>query len=117
MIRIKDKEYSGSILLDDGERLVVSISTTDSFEEVAESICDVTVVTEVFSDGTETKHVVTAPICAKIIAKFVYSLEFSTKPSDVEELEKKIAEQRKVIESMSSDMDAMLIAMLEVISK
>ncbi|MBQ7540686.1 MAG: hypothetical protein IJT44_00155 [Clostridia bacterium] len=114
MIKIKDKVYSGSILLDADYRLIVSVCTTDRFEEVAESICDVTCVTEVFSDGTETTHVVTAPICAKIISTYVYSLEFSTKPSETQELENRIAEQNEIIESLSSDLDAMLIAMLEV---
>lgn len=114
MIKLNNKEYSGSVLLHDEERLVVSINTADRFEDVAQSICNVTSVTEIFANGSEDTHVVTAPVAAKIVAKSVYSLEFSTKPTKTQALENKIAEQNAIIESLSSDLDSMLIAMLEV---
>lgn len=113
MIKIKNKEYSGNILLNNDERLVVSVCTIEKFEDVAHFICDVTSVTETFPDGSEKTYVVTAPVAAKVVAKNVYSLEFSTKPTEMQELENKIAEQNAIIESMSSDFDSMLVAMLE----
>lgn len=113
MIKLNDKEYSGSILLNTDERLVVSICTVERFEDVAQFICNVTSVTETLPDGSENTYLVTAPVSAKVVTKNVYSLEFSTKPTKTQELENKIAEQSVVIDNMSSDLDSMLIAMLE----
>ena len=106
MIRIKNREYSGQVISTLDDMLVVTVHTADDFNEVAQSIVNVTEIIETDAEGNSTVYNVTAPISAGIVSQYVYMLKFSTKPTPAKIMQDKIQEQSEMI-------DALLVALLE----
>lgn len=106
MVKIKNQEYSGQVISTLDDVLIVTVHTADDFNEVAQSIANVTEITETDAEGNVRVYNVTAPISAGIISPCVYSLKFSTKPTPMKVMQDKLSEQSEAI-------DALLIALLE----
>jgi len=106
MVKIKNREYSGQVMQTLDDMLIVTVHTVDDFNEVAQSIVNVTEITETDAEGNTKVYNVTAPISAGVVSPYVYSLKFSTKPTPAKIMQDKIQEQSEMI-------DALLVALLE----
>lgn len=106
MIRINEKEYSGSVSQNGKEELCVILATSELFRDVAQMITTVKEVTDISNTGIETVYSVSAPISASIVSQNLYALKFSTKPTVTQELEAKNQE-------LSNAIDDILVLILE----
>ena len=107
MVSWNGREYSGKIIREDAEVLSLYVYTADSFYDVVSSLADVKEITEYTSEKDKKTYRVTCHKSSKIMSANTYYIEFSTKPTFQENLDKKFQEQSDAI-------DALLIALLEV---
>lgn len=105
-VKIGDIEYSGYIVKNEEEVLTVVIHTIDDFDTVAQNAANVKQVEEIDSDENKTAYAVTAPLSAKVVSNYVYSIDFSTKLTVQQETDEKIQAQSDAI-------DELLIMVLE----
>ena len=106
MIKLKEKEYSGYVVKNENDVLTVVIHTADNFDEIAKYITDVTSVTWSKSEQDETVYNITVPLSAKRVSQNVYALDFSTKPTETQQME-------ATLQAHSDAIDEMLVMLLE----
>ena len=119
MIRLGNAEYSGYVIENGDDVLKITLHSADRFEDIAQNITGLREVIEV-NNGEETVYTITAPLSAKQVSANVYFVEFSTKPTPTQQMEKRIAdqddliaEQAATISDLSDTVDDLLIAILE----
>lgn len=106
MVEFLNRTYSGKVIRNDNDRLVLILNTADSIEDLAPLMPGITQINEIIEGGYETVYTVTAPISFRVVSNNVYSFEFSTKPTLQQETEARM-------QSLSDAVDDLLIMVLE----
>ena len=112
MLKFGKFEYSGNVISADDERLQLAIHSADRFEDIAQSFTGISEIIETVN-GSETVYKVTAPLSAKTVSPTVHFVEFSTKLTPVQEMERAIAVQNEAIQELSDTIDQLLVDSLE----
>lgn len=99
MIEFNGKQYSGSVVRDDETELIVTVSTSETVQDVCLALNNVKTVTEVNNGGTFVYNVSTATNVG-VAMQGVYAIKFSKKQT--------------VIEEMNEAIDKLLLMVLEV---
>lgn len=99
MIEFNGKQYSGAVVREDDIELIVSVSTSDTLQDLCLALNDVKTVSEINSSGTFL-HNVTMATNVGVAMQGVYTIKFSKKQT--------------VIEEMSEAIDKLLLMVLEV---
>lgn len=98
MIEINGKKYSGAVIRNEENELIVSINTIDTLQDLCLAMNDVRTVTETNNGGTNV-HNVNNAVAINQSVKGVFTITFSKKPT--------------VIQEMNQAIDALLVMMLE----
>ena len=91
MIEFNGKQYSGTILKNDSEELVVSICTNDLIPDICLALNGVKAVTEITEAGSTVYNVNTATNISNTL-KGIYAITFSKKLTIIQEMSNAIDE-------------------------
>lgn len=89
MVEFNGKQYSGAVVRDDDTELIVSISTTDTLQDLCLALNDVKSVTEIKNGGTSVYRVNMATNVG-VAMQGVYTIKFSKKQTVIEEMNEAI---------------------------
>ena len=90
MIEFNGRSYSGSVIKNDSEELIVSILTVDNLQDICIALDGAKTVTETGLNGTNTAVSVTKAVQVNASAKGCYTIVFSKKLTAIEELNQAI---------------------------
>jgi len=100
MVRINGKVYSGEVMNNKEDSIVVVIYTAESLRDIAATLTEVSEITEFFGEEDGKIYNVTTPLSAKTISSNVYALEFSTKPTYEMEVKTELQKQSDAIDDL-----------------
>ena len=89
MIEFNGKQYSGSVVREDETELIVSISTTDTLQDLCLALNGVKSVTEINNSGNFVHNVSTATNVG-VAMQGIYTIKFSKKQTVIEEMNEAI---------------------------
>lgn len=89
MIEFNGKQYSGAVVREDDIELIVSVSTSDTLQDLCLALNDVKTVSETNNGGTFL-HNVTMATNVGVAMQGVYTIKFSKKQTVIEEMSEAI---------------------------
>ena len=91
MIEFNNKQYSGSIVKNDSDELIVSICTNDTLPDICLALNGVKTVTET-TEGGSTAYTVSTATNVGASLKGVFTITFTKKQTIIEEMSNAIDE-------------------------